>query len=253
MEKSNLFEMKHVTKCYRQNNIQIEALGGVDLYMKESEILGIVGESGSGKSTVAKLITHLETPSTGSIQFRGKDIGVFKGSKRIELYRDVQMVFQNPKASFNKRRTIGQSMKEHYKNLMGGEQALNVGELLKLVGLKESYQDRYPHELSGGECQRAAIARAISTKPKLLICDEVTSALDVSTQAQIMTLLCGLQTQFQMSILMISHDLALVSECCNRICVFYRGKVVEVGSALEVIQNPKEAYTRQLIESVMTI
>lgn len=217
------------------------------------EMFGLVGESGSGKSTVAKLITKLEPVTEGQILLAGEDITHLKGKDLIRVYKNVQMVFQDPRASFNPRLKIKTSLRETHSNLNASKNKLDISELLSMVDLKETHANRYPHELSGGECQRLAIARAIISEPKLLICDEATSALDVSIQSQIMDLLLHLNKRHQIAMLFISHDLAVVSNSCDKTGVMYRGDIVEMGHTRDLIDRPQAAYTKKLRASVLTV
>lgn len=249
-----VLDIINLSKSYKKRNYSTIALNKINFNVFKGEIFGIVGESGSGKSTVAKLITRLEDSDSGEIYLNGTKINSIKGKKNLKrIYQDVQMVFQDPKASFNPRMKIKDSILESSYNLRCRKNTPDIKELLNLVELKEEYANRYPHELSGGECQRAAIARAISVNPKILICDEATSALDVSAQAQIVDLLVELNKKLEMSIILISHDLALVSSLCDRTCVLYQGNVVELGNTRQVIDKPKAPYTKKLLESVLTV
>lgn len=249
-----LLDIKNLSKSYKKGNYTIAALNRVSFSVLKGEIFAIVGESGSGKSTIAKLITRLEDPDEGEIFLDANDISKVRGKKNLKnIYRDIQMVFQDPKASFNPRMKIKDSILESSRNLKCKDHSPSIKELLHLVDLKEEYANRYPHELSGGECQRAAIARAVSVNPRVLICDEATSALDVSAQAQIVDLLAELNERFEMSIILISHDLALVSSLCDRTCVLYQGDVVELGSTRKVIDSPQADYTKKLLKSVLTV
>jgi len=253
MEQKPILEVKDLTKTYKKGKFTVAALKAVNFAIQPGEVFGLVGESGSGKSTVAKMITRLENSDRGDILVDGKTITALKGRELLSVYQDVQMVFQDPKASFNGRMRIGQSIKESFSNLCCSQHPLDIRAVLKSVDLKDEYADRFPHELSGGECQRAAIARAVVVSPKLLICDEATSALDVSAQAQIVELLLCLKEKMEMAILLISHDLALVSSVCDRTAVLYQGELVEIGKTREVIDNPQADYTKRLIASVMTV
>ncbi len=249
-----VLDVKNLSKSYKKGTYTTTALNKVSFNVLKGEIFGLVGESGSGKSTIAKLITRLEDVDDGEIFLNGQEISKIEGKKNLrKIYQDIQMVFQDPKASFNPRMRIKDSILEGSYNLKCADSTLSIQELLKIVHLKEECANRYPHELSGGECQRAAIARAISVNPKVLICDEATSALDVSVQAQIVELLAELNEKFKMSIILISHDLALVSSLCDRTCVLYQGDVVEMGDTRQVIDNPKEEYTKKLLKSVLTV
>ena len=250
MEK--ILEIKNLKKVFYKNKVPFTAVNDISFEMKKGECLGLVGESGCGKSTTAKLITHLIKPDGGSILINGKEILDVKGKSLKELYQDVQMVFQMPQDSIDPRRSLGDGIMESMRNrgMKKAEARERMMELLRMVELEPEYAKRYPHEVSGGQCQRAAIARALSVEPKLIICDEATSALDVTVQAQIVELLGRLQREMGLSILLICHDLALVQALCDRVLVMYKGSIVEEGIPDEVIGSPKKAYTKVLIESV---
>ena len=250
MEK--ILEIKNLKKVFYKNKVPFTAVNDISFEMKKGECLGLVGESGCGKSTTAKLITHLIKPDGGSILINGKEILDVKGKSLKELYQDVQMVFQMPQDSFDPRRSLGDGIMESMRNrgMKKAEARERMMELLRMVELEPEYAKRYPHEVSGGQCQRAAIARALSVEPKLIICYEATSALDVTVQAQIVELLGRLQREMGLSILLICHDLALVQALCDRVLVMYKGSIVEEGIPDEVIGSPKKAYTKVLIESV---
>lgn len=246
-----LLEVKQVTKKFERNPLM--AVNQVSFKLYPGDKLGVVGESGSGKSTLAKLIVRLDKVTAGQIFLAGQDITTIKGKALRELYQDIQLVFQSPKGSFNPRRTLGESIGESLSNQKYAkkEVACKVTELLQQCGLAAEFAQKYPHEVSGGQCQRAAIARALAPQPQLLICDEATSALDMTIQKQIMTLLENLSEQQQLSYLFISHDLALVQEFCNRLIVMKDGVIVETGITDEVIINPQHPYTKKLIEAVL--
>ena len=233
----NILEAKDLKKVFYKNRVPFEAVDGVSFHIGKGECLGLAGESGCGKSTIAKIITRLIMPEEGSVRLDGK----------------VQMVFQTPQDSFDPRRTLGHGIMEGMCNQgMGKKQAKERAcEMLDLVELDRRFFYRYPHEASGGECQRAAIARALAVEPQLLICDEATSALDVTVQAQIAALLKRLQEENGMSLLLISHDLALVQYLCSRVLIMYQGKIIEEGIPDEVIQNPRESYTRLLVDAIL--
>ncbi len=247
-----ILEIKNLKKVFYKNKVPFTAVNDISFEMKKGECLGLVGESGCGKSTTAKLITHLIKPDGGSILINGKEILDVKGKSLKELYQDVQMVFQMPQDSFDPRRSLGDGIMESMRNqgMKKADARERMTELLRMVELEPEYAKRYPHEVSGGQCQRAAIARALSVEPKLIICDEATSALDVTVQAQIVELLRRLQREMGLSILLICHDLALVQALCDRVLVMYKGSIVEEGTPDEVIGNPQKAYTKVLIESV---
>ena len=247
-----ILEVRHLKKNFISGKKSFTAVEDVSFFLKQGECLGIVGESGSGKSTVAKMITHLTELTGGEIFLLGKNITQVKGKELRETYREIQMVFQTPGESFDPRCTLGDGIGESLRN-MGinkKETRKHVENLLIKYGLSADYADRYPHQVSGGECQRAAIARALAVEPKILICDEATSALDVTVQKQILELLKELKEKEELSFLFICHDLALVQEFCDRVLVLYQGKVVECGTPDEIINHPKMDYTKKLVESV---
>ena len=244
---------ENLTMTFDDGEYIVHALKNVSFSLRKNEVLGIIGESGSGKSTIAKLITGLYQPTGGNIFLGGRSIVRLKRQAQKEVYTKVQMVFQDAVGSFNPRRKIGESISDtlcrlcgENKHTAGKETAL----LLEDVGLPGDYAEKYPHELSGGECQRAAIARAMSVHPEILICDEATSALDVSAQAKIVELLMHLRRIRNVSILFITHDLPLVSNKSDRILIMNEGELVEEGSTEEVITRPKTVYTRRLLDAV---
>ena len=226
------------------------AVDGVSFDISAGECVGLIGESGSGKSTVANMIARLLDPTEGRILLDGEDV-TDAGARKI--FRTVQMIFQSPQESFDPRRTLGDGIGESLLNVgqSRAEVREEVGRLLEAVGLSPGFAERYPHEVSGGQCQRAAIARAVAIRPKLLICDEATSALDVTVQAEIVALLSRLMRERGMACLFICHDIALAQSVCDRFLVMYRGKIVEEGAPDEVVQSPKREYTKMLIESVL--
>ena len=225
----------------------------VSFELERGECLGIVGESGSGKSTIAQMITHLEPATEGRIFLKEQDITHARGKALRDIYQDVQMFFQMPMESFDPRCTLGDGIGESLRNMgiKGTELKTKVDNLLELCGLTPEFASRYPHQVSGGECQRAAIARALAVEPKILICDEATSALDVTVQKQILELLIELKQKENLSFILICHDLALVQAFCDRVLVLYHGKTVESGTPDEIIDHPKMDYTKRLIESVL--
>lgn len=229
------------------------AVDDVSFELNRGECLGIVGESGSGKSTIAKMITHLESVTEGQVFLKGKDITHVKGKALREIYQEIQMVFQMPMESFDPRCTLGDGIGESLRNmgLSRSETGSRVEKLLERCGLDREFADRYPHQVSGGQCQRAAIARALAVNPEILICDEATSALDVTVQKQILELLIELKQKEQLSFLLICHDVALVQAFCDKVLVLYHGKTVEYGTPDEIINHPKEDYTKRLIDSVL--
>ena len=229
---STLLEAEHLTKIFTQRGKEsFKAVDDVSFTLKPGETLGIVGESGSGKSTLAKMITRLTDITEGTLKFEGKDITRLKHNQLKDVYGNIQMVFQNPVGSFDPRRTLGDGIGESLRNrgMKKADIEKRVAELLEQCGLSSEFAKRYPHEVSGGQCQRAAIARALAVEPKVLICDEATSALDVTIQKQIMELLEELKEKHGLSFIFICHNLALVQMFCDRVLVLYEGKVVESG------------------------
>ena len=214
-----ILKAEHLTKTFISGKKTLKAVDDVSFELKQGECLGIVGESGSGKSTIAKMLTHLESITDGKVILKGKDITNIKGKELREIYRDIQMVFQMPMESFDPRCTLGDGIGESLRNMGISriETRRKVEELLERCGLEKEYADRYPHQVSGGQCQRAAIARALAVNPSILIC----------------------------------HDLALVQAFCDRVLVLYHGKTVESGTLDETIDHPKMDYTRKLIDSVL--
>lgn len=251
----DVLKVKNLKKIYTKDKKEFTAVDNINLEIQEGECVGLVGESGCGKSTIARMITNLEKSSEGNIYINDLDIEELRKRKDKELYKQIQMIFQNPMDSFNPRIKLGNSISEIKINFGYNKKEVKkeVIELLELVGLSEDYYYRYPKEVSGGECQRAAIARALLIKPKLLVCDEATSALDVSIQGQIINLLTDLKEKTNISFLFISHDLALVQNFCDKIYVMYEGKIVEQGSRDQIMDNPKHPYTKLLLSSNFSI
>lgn len=250
---NTLLEADHLTKVFTQRGKEsFKAVDDVSFSLKAGETLGIVGESGSGKSTLAKMITRLTDITEGTLKFQGKDITKLKQRQLKDVYGKIQMVFQNPVGSFDPRRTLGDGIGESLRNrgMKKTEVAKRVKELLEQCGLDEEFAGRYPHEVSGGQCQRAAIARALAIEPKVLICDEATSSLDVTIQKQIMELLEDLKDTHGLSFIFICHNLALVQSFCDKVLVLSEGKVVENGKPDDIINEPQEAYTKKLVDAV---
>lgn len=245
-----ILSIKNLSKSYERNDIKTEALRGVSFELKRGEILGIVGTSGSGKSTLLRLISGLEAPDAGSIRLDWHELGT---KRSIAEKRDIQMIFQDAGASFHPRRTIASSINDAFQSLMGKGAVLDLDTLCLNVGLSSQLAQRYPGSLSGGQCQRFAIARAIASSPKVLLCDEITSALDVSSQAQILALLSSLRKDKGMSIIFVSHDISVVSTLCDRMLVMRGGDIVEQGNTKSIISAPRNEYTKELIASVMEV
>ena len=249
---SVILEAEHLTKIFtRRGSEPLKAVDDVSFQLRSGETLGIVGESGSGKSTLAKMLTRLTDISSGTLKVEEKDITSLKRRELREMYGTIQMVFQDPVSSFDPRKTLGYGIGESLRNrgMKKTEVDESVKQALEQCGLSREFADRYPHEVSGGQCQRAAIARALIVKPKILICDEATSALDVTIQKQIMELLQELKEKRGLSFIFICHNLALVQEFCDRVLVLYDGKNVEEGTTDKVILHPQNEYTKKLIES----
>ncbi len=234
----------------------VKAVDDVDLTVMRGETLGLVGESGCGKSTLGRALIRLYEPTAGTIQFDGTDFLHAKGENLRQKRKDLQMIFQDPYASLDPRMTVGQIIEQpfHIHNMLSStERRVRVKQLLELVGLKASHVNRYPHEFSGGQRQRISIARAIALDPKLIICDEPVSALDVSIQAQILNLLKDLQGRLKLTYVFISHDLSVIEHVCDRIAVMYLGRIVEIASRDELFKNPQHPYTQALMSSIPTI
>lgn len=234
----------------------VKAVDGVDFSIYKGETVGLVGESGCGKSTLGLLILRLIEPTMGTILFDGKDIPGLDAKELRALRKDLQVVFQDPFSSLNPKKNIetivGESFLVHR---MGDRAAMRkkVDELLQVVGIRPEYRDRYPHEFSGGQRQRIGIARALSVDPKLIVCDEPVSALDVSIQAQILNLLQELQEKLNLTYLFISHDLNVVKHICDRILVMYLGKLVEVADNNQLYTHPHHPYSQALLSSTPQI
>lgn len=249
-----VLRVRDLTKVFKKAGQEdFTAVDHVSFDLMPGECLGIIGESGSGKTTIVNMITRLLEPSEGTIELEGRDITKIKGRELRNAYSRLQMVFQTPTESFDPRHKLGCGIGEILRNngWSRAESDKEAVRLLKLCGLPEEFADRLPHQVSGGQCQRAAIARAIAIKPKVLICDEATSALDVTIQKEIIALLTSLREELGLSILFICHDIALVQQFCDRVLVLYHGKVVEEGIPDDVIRDPKDEYTKRLIDSIL--
>ncbi|MEU5879933.1 oligopeptide/dipeptide ABC transporter ATP-binding protein [Spirillospora sp. NPDC047279] len=236
---------------------RVPVVAGVDLTVNAGRTLGVVGESGCGKSTLARAIVGLRPPFAGTIEFAGADLAAAPPRRRRRLSRDLQMVFQDPYTSLNPRMTVAAVIAEGWSVHPGivarDERDAEVARLLDLVGLRPEHAARHLHELSGGQCQRVAIARALALRPKLIVCDEAVSALDVSVRAQILNLLADLQSELGVAYLFISHDLDVVRHISHDVAVMYLGTVVEYGTAADVFTSPQHPYTRALLSAAPSV
>ncbi|UNZ17488.1 dipeptide ABC transporter ATP-binding protein [Streptomyces sp. 891-h] len=232
----------------------VKAVDGISFDLHKGETLGIVGESGCGKSTVAKLVTHLEQPTSGTIRYKGEDITRLSGRALKAVRRNIQMVFQDPYTSLNPRMTVGDIVGEpfdiHPEVAPKGDRRRKVQELLDVVGLNPEYINRYPHQFSGGQRQRIGIARGLALRPEVIVADEPVSALDVSVQAQVVNLMERLQDEFGLSYMFIAHDLSIVRHISDRVAVMYLGKIVEIGTETEIYDHPTHPYTQALLSAV---
>ena len=253
-----MLKLRHVKKHFDTPHGKLKAVDGISLELSENKILGVVGESGSGKSTLGKLIVGLHDKTEGSVEFNTKRMPKrFCARDFMQFSQDIQMIFQDPYSALNPRMQLWQLLEEpcllakdkNYLSLNKEQRLAFLKEWLNKVGLRADYYDRYAHEFSGGQQQRIGIARALIQKPKLLICDEPISALDVSVQAQIVNLIKSLQVDLNMSVLFIAHDLAMVNYLCDQVVVMYLGKIVEQGDTQSVFKNPQHPYTQLLLAS----
>ena len=241
-----LFDVSHLTKRYGSSTV----VSDISFTIQRGEVLGLVGESGSGKSTVARMLLRLTEPSSGQVLFDGQDMTSLGTHDLRRLRRRIQMVFQDPYAALNPRMTVYEIVAEPFA-IQGGhsraEVTARLNELMQEVGLDRSALARYPHQFSGGQRQRINIARALALRPEFLALDEPVSALDVSVGAQVINLLRGLQQQYGLTLLFISHSMPLVRYLCNRVAVMQHGRLVELGETLQVCDHPAEPYTQRLI------
>lgn len=247
----SLLEVKRLSVVF---NKTLKALDNVSFQLEKGEVLGIVGESGSGKSTIARTLLQLQNKTSGEVYWKGQNNDSLTKAEKQEYRKQVQMIFQDPLDALNPRMTVGQIIAEplgYLKPELNKQQvAETLEQIMQSMGLSKEQANRYPHEFSGGQCQRIGIARAMIVEPELLVCDEPVSALDVSIQAQIINLLIELKTKKQLSMLFISHDLSVVKHLCDRVMVLYKGKIVEIAPTKELYKSPKSTYTKQLLASI---
>ena len=261
MTPAHLIEVRDLRVHFRvktgaviSREVVLKAVDGVSFSLAPGETLGVVGESGCGKSTLGRAVLQLIPPTAGEVIWLGRPIQGLSTAEMRPLRRDMQIVFQDPLAALDPRMTVGEIVSEPFDtflpSLTKAERRARVQEMLAKVGLSPHMVNRYPHEFSGGQCQRIGIARAMILNPKLIVCDEPVSALDVSIQAQIVNLLVRLQRELEISLILISHDLSVVRHICHRILVLYLGRVMEVASRDELYANPRHPYTQALISAV---
>jgi len=249
-----LLEVNHVKKYFHTGKGVVHAVDDVTFSIDKGRTLGVVGESGCGKSTTGRVVLRLLEPTEGSILFEGKDIAKMSPAKMREMRKDMQIIFQDPLASLDPRKTVGQIIEEPLRvhNILSSkkDRQARVLELMETVGLARRYYDTYPHELDGGRRQRIGIARALSVNPKFIVCDEPVSALDVSIQAQILNLLEDLQDEMGLTYMFITHDLSVVHHFSDDIAVMYLGKIIELAPSDELFANPTHPYTQALLSAI---
>lgn len=254
-----LLEVRNLKKHYQINRglfsqgALVHAVDDVSFTLNEGETLGLVGESGCGKSSLGRTLLKLQEPSAGQIIFDKQDITHLSARQMVSLRKEMQIIFQDPMESLNSRHTIGQILSEPFEIHHVGqpnERQAAIEALLAQVGLPRSAADKYPHEFSGGQRQRIGIARAIALKPKLIVCDEAVSALDVSVQSQIINLLLELQKEMNISLIFIAHDLSVIRHISDKIAVMYLGKIVEMNETRALFDNASHPYTRALIDAI---
>ncbi|MBW3635991.1 MAG: ATP-binding cassette domain-containing protein [Armatimonadetes bacterium] len=255
----NLLEVRNLTKHFPAKSGMtssggnvVKAVDGVSFNIAQGEVLGLVGESGSGKSTTGRLILRLLEPTSGNVHFEGKDVFALPKHQLRELRKEMQIVFQDPYGAFNPRLTVGNIIGEalELRGVPKNSRASTVAHYLEMVQMPANVASRYPHEFSGGQRQRIGIARALAVEPKFIVADEPVSALDVSTQAEIVNLLLDLQKRLNLTMLFISHDLSVVRVLCDRVAVMQNGLLVEVADSEQIFRAPQQEYTRELLAAV---
>jgi len=261
MANNKLLDIKNLKKynnlrggfLFQRASGTVKAIDGISFFIKKGETFGLVGESGCGKSTTARVILRLVEPTEGEAIYNGRDIFKLTSREMFDIRRNIQIIFQDPYASLSPRMTVGEIINEPLEIHRAGDKASRVKkvkELLRVVGLNPEHINRYPHEFSGGQQQRIGVARALALTPKLILCDEPVSALDVSVQAQILNLMVSLQKEFDLTYLFIAHDLSVVRHVSNRVAVMYLGKIVEVARSEDLYKNPLHPYTMGLLSAV---
>ena len=256
-DNSRFLEVKDLKKYFpskkkflASNTPSVRAVDGISFTIKKGETLGLVGESGCGKSTAARTLLRLETPTSGSVYFKGKNLASLSEAELRNQRKEMQMIFQDPFSSINPRRKIGDVLREPFA-IHGFKENVSeaITKLLDQVGLSSDYVNRYSHEMSGGQLQRVGIARAIALNPSLVVADEPVSALDVSIQAQIINLMMDFREKMGIAFLFISHDMSIVEYFCDRVAVMYLGKIVEIASSEEIYKRPEHPYTEALLNA----
>jgi oligopeptide/dipeptide ABC transporter ATP-binding protein len=255
MEVKDLFKHFPIHAGFFRRQVgAVKAVDGISFDVMRGETLGLVGESGCGKSTTARLLLRLTDPTSGSINFNGREISTIKGSELKNLRREMQMIFQDPYSSLNPRKTVGTIISDpfiiHGIKQTKAERKQAVQALMDTVGLNPEHYNRYPHEFSGGQRQRIGVARALALKPKVIVADEPVSALDVSIQAQVLNLLRDLQRELGLTLIFIAHDLSVVRHMCDRVAVMYLGRIVELASSDQLYAHPRMPYTGALMSAV---
>lgn len=262
MNDDTLLEVRGLTKYFPAggdwfaqmfDRRKIKAVDGIDFTISKGSTLGLVGESGSGKTTTGRVIARLIEPTAGQVRYADRDLSKIKGRQLKRMRRSIQMIFQDPSSSLNRRKTAGQIVSEPlriHRLVSKNDLEARLVKVMKLAGLSQRFLNRYPHEMSGGQRQRVGIARALVVEPEFIICDEPVTALDVSIQAQILNLLMDLQDELHLTYLFIAHDLSVVKHVSDRVAVMYLGKIVEIADTDTLFSDPKHPYTRALLAAI---
>ncbi len=249
-----MLEVNNLSVVFGTGSQKVTAVNGVSFSLKDGQTAGLVGESGSGKTTIGRCVVKLQKPTCGQIHYQGRDIVPMTDREFLPLRKEIQMIFQDPYGSLNPRLSIleiiGEPLEIHFRTLSRSDREARVADLLLKVGLAPEAMKRRPHEFSGGQRQRIGIARALAVEPKLIVCDEPVSALDVSVQAQIVNLLQDLQEELGLTYLFIAHDLAVVEHISDHVLVMHRGQIVEAAPAEQIYEAPQHEYTKKLLASV---